>query len=158
MKTIKNALISIILIGLILIGASRLFNFELPAFGSSSSTTSIEEQSTTLKAGTFVFNDEISTDTTLSQPVIEAFIDFNSNNEDYFKIKFWQQNGKVSIFYQTKTAISEGVYQRQVYTGSTTTWLDSSYKTIEVTSDVTLNEEFYNLLMEFGHYQSNSEM
>ena len=39
MKTIKNALISIVLIGIILIGASRLFNFDLPSIGSSSSST-----------------------------------------------------------------------------------------------------------------------
>ena len=39
MKTLKNALISLILIVVVLIGASRIFNFELPSFGSSSSST-----------------------------------------------------------------------------------------------------------------------
>lgn len=39
MKTLKNALISLLLIVVVLIGASRIFNFELPSFGSSSSST-----------------------------------------------------------------------------------------------------------------------
>ena len=39
MKNLKNALISIVLIAIILIGASRIFNFDFPSFGSSSSST-----------------------------------------------------------------------------------------------------------------------
>ncbi len=42
MKTLKNALISLILIVIILIGASRLFNFDLPSIGSSSSRSTAQ--------------------------------------------------------------------------------------------------------------------
>lgn len=42
MKTLKNALISLILIVIILIGASRLFNFDLPSIGSSSSSSTAQ--------------------------------------------------------------------------------------------------------------------
>lgn len=42
MKTLKNALISLILIVIILIGASRLFNLDLPSIGSSSSSSTAQ--------------------------------------------------------------------------------------------------------------------
>lgn len=163
MKTLKNALISIVLIGIILVGASRLFNFELPSIGSSSNSTStpapitsVDEKDTTLKAGTFVFENETTSEKTTSQPVIEAFINFTSNGQEFFKIKFWKQGNKILVYYQSKTQQSDGQYQIQVSTGST--WSNDAYKTIVVADDAELSAEFYDILMDIGHYQSNSEM
>lgn len=161
MKTIKNALISIVLIGIILIGASRIFNFDLPSIGSSSTSTpapitSVDEKGTTLKAGTFVFNAETTSEKTTSQPVIEAFVNFTSNGKEFFKIKFWKQSNKILVYYQTKTQQADGQYQVQVSTGST--WTDEAYKTIVVADDAKLDAEFYDILMDIGHYQTNSNM
>ena len=163
MKTIKNALISIVLIGIILIGASRLFNFELPSIGSTSpntssisNVTSVDEKDTTLKAGTFVFDDETTSEKTTSQPVIEAFVNFTSNGADFFKIKLWKQGEKIVIYYQSKTQQSDGQYQVQVSTGST--WTNDAYKTIVIADDAELDAEFYDILMDVGHYQASSDM
>ncbi len=112
-----------------------------------------KDNSTTLKVGTFVFNDKLTTDKTLSQSVLETFVDFKSNGVDYYKIKLWQQNGTISMYYQSKTEISTGVYQVLVYTGSNATWANNAYKTIQITNSVALTSEFYDLITSFGSYK-----
>lgn len=85
MKTLKNALISLILIVIILIGASRLFNFDLPSIGSSSNSSTQQPDSVATKQNIRYFNFISNVNT---QDISKNFIQYLNENSQPNDVEF----------------------------------------------------------------------